>query len=104
MDPRSAVVGYSGLAWAFGWLVRATALRPAAVWRMPALVATRRYSYGLYVFHPLVEAVVKARWPTGYGGLRSGAVVLAGSFAVAYLSYHGYEKWFLRLKDRLAPR
>lgn len=103
-EPRIAIIGYSGLAWAFGWLVSATAVRPSAIWRAPVLVWTGRYSYGLYVVHPLVAAVVKAHWPVGYGGLKSGAVVLAGSFVVAYLSYHGYEKWFLRLKDRLAPR
>ncbi|HZS62673.1 MAG TPA: acyltransferase [Gemmatimonadaceae bacterium] len=104
MDPRIAVVGYSFLAWMFGWLVTAAALRPAALWRTPALVSLGRYSYGLYVFHPLVQAVVKADGSAWYGGLRSGLLVLVASYVVAYLSYHGYEKWFLRLKDRLAPR
>jgi peptidoglycan/LPS O-acetylase OafA/YrhL len=66
-----------------------------------------KYSYGLYVFHPMLVPVVR-EWvsPTAMAG-RIGAfpallVHIAACFAVsigvALLSWHLYEKHFLKLK------
>jgi peptidoglycan/LPS O-acetylase OafA/YrhL len=66
-----------------------------------------KYSYGLYVFHYSVQAMLSS--PVRYfvdehfhskalGVIAGAAVVLAGSIAVAVLSYHFYEAPFLRLK------
>lgn len=73
-----------------------------------------RYSYGIHVFHwPLLmftEGV--ARWrrvffesvdPRFPARSCTGPVSAAIAVAVAFASYHLYEKHFLRLKARLAP-
>ncbi len=68
-------------------------------------------SYGIYVFHMLLLPVIEfvARW---LAGGRSQMVFLAVQFAVAVLvtllaalvSYHLFEKQFLRLKKFFVPR
>lgn len=74
-----------------------------------------RYSYGIYVFHwPLLMftgtgvASVAARVLRIGGSTLPGLIVYwsvsaAIAVAVAFASYHLYEKHFLRLKARLAP-
>jgi peptidoglycan/LPS O-acetylase OafA/YrhL len=98
-----ATVGFSALAWAFGWLVTIAVLRPSRLLRTPALVTAGKYSYGLYVIHPLVITATAARWQALSGTLKGGAVMWIASIALAWSSYNGFEKRFLRLKDRLAP-
>jgi len=93
-------IGYSAVAWFFGWLVTVAALQPARLLQSAPLVIAGRYSYGLYVIHPLVAAAIVAQWPSLAGGLRCGALMWIGSWALALVSYHGYERWFLRLKER----
>jgi peptidoglycan/LPS O-acetylase OafA/YrhL len=61
------------------------------------------YSYGIYVLHPFVLAYAHSRWPEAIGTFRVAAGVVLVSCALAWFSYHVYEKHFLRLKDRLAP-
>jgi peptidoglycan/LPS O-acetylase OafA/YrhL len=77
------------------------------------LRALGKYSYAVYVFHkPLHDFVGKpALARLGLDATRSTpvalayvAVALAASFGVAVASYHLYEKHFLRLKGRFAPR
>jgi peptidoglycan/LPS O-acetylase OafA/YrhL len=73
-----------------------------------------KYSYGVYVVHPplIVALTPFAEWtrtlPTlGGWALPTAVVYFMGmtslSLIIAMASYHGYERHFLRLKDRLAP-
>jgi peptidoglycan/LPS O-acetylase OafA/YrhL len=98
-----STIGYAALAWVFGWLVTVAAVRPMPVLRTPALVTAGRYSYGLYVVHPLVSTVAEARWPALEHRVLGGVVMWVGSAILAVASYHGFEQRFLALKDRLAP-
>jgi peptidoglycan/LPS O-acetylase OafA/YrhL len=73
-------------------LVAATLLAPAAAWhrrvlRAGTLRAFGRYSYAAYILHvPLIALLVHWLAPL--------------TFAVAWLSWHLYEKHFLKLKGR----
>jgi peptidoglycan/LPS O-acetylase OafA/YrhL len=71
-----------------------------------------RYSYGLYIFNSLLDPVFNVWFPArllkhivhSYA-LAAGLHVLlsvAGTVAAAVLSYHLFEKHFLRLKDVIA--
>lgn len=63
-----------------------------------------KYSYGIYVFHPLVLTLapldwVLSRW--GQGIVLAAGFTLAGmavSFFIAFASWHLYEKHFLKLR------
>jgi peptidoglycan/LPS O-acetylase OafA/YrhL len=66
------------------------------------LRAAGQYSYGIYVVHPFVFEYVRRYW-AGDGIFLRGVVAAVASVLLAWLSYHGYEKHFLRLKTRLAP-
>jgi peptidoglycan/LPS O-acetylase OafA/YrhL len=63
-----------------------------------------KYSYAIYVFHPLIlVASVRLLWPLSrvpaYFAKPVGVVwVLAASFVAAWVSYQCYEKHFLRLR------
>lgn len=72
-----------------------------------------RYSYGLYVFHVLLRPWIQERYLNAWnlpapltgtvaGHFVAAAILLAGSFGVAWLSYHLYEKRFLALKRYFA--
>lgn len=73
-----------------------------------------KYSYGLYIFHHFISsgshAVGGLAWFTGLLGSQTPAILVHAavavgiSIAIAYLSYHGYEKHFLKLKDHFTPR
>ncbi len=70
------------------------------------------YAYALYVFHPFVQDALERVWADSFlprvaGSLLPGRIAfvltsLAASCAVAWLSWHGYEKRWLALKDRWA--
>uniref|UniRef100_Q01VY6 Acyltransferase 3 n=1 Tax=Solibacter usitatus (strain Ellin6076) TaxID=234267 RepID=Q01VY6_SOLUE len=74
------------------------------------LRAAGKYSYGIYIWHLWVYVAGralcgKAEW---YGRSRIWSSLLAlalpaVSIGVALASYHGFEKWFLRLKRRYEP-
>lgn len=87
--------------------------------RAPApLVYLGKISYGLYVFHVMVEEGVMAAMTRVGLGLRSGPgssgvnallvfglklpLAIAGTIGLAALSYRFFETPFLRLKDRFA--
>jgi peptidoglycan/LPS O-acetylase OafA/YrhL len=95
-------VNLSALACLFGWLVSFAATRQPRILQWAPLRAAGRYSYGIYVVHPFVFDYVRSVW-AGDGIFLRGVVVATASVLLAWLSYHGFEKHFLRLKDRLAP-
>ncbi len=61
-----------------------------------------RISYGLYVFHPMVFTLVLDHYAHGPALLRAGAA-FAASFGCALLSWYGMERYFIGLKDKVAP-
>jgi peptidoglycan/LPS O-acetylase OafA/YrhL len=112
-DRRVQTIGYTLLALLFGaTLVRAVVASPASplgrVLNGQALRFFGKYSYGLYVFHGLMMWWVKdgllLNWlarllQSFYLGLVAHLVVLTvASTAMALLSWHLYEKHFLKLK------
>jgi peptidoglycan/LPS O-acetylase OafA/YrhL len=70
----------------------------------PGMLAIGKYSYAIYVFHNLillwtVRLLSPLSHAPAYVAKPLGAIcVLAASFAAAWLSYHLYEKHFLRFK------
>ncbi len=111
--PAVQVFGYSLLAVFFGAvLFLAVHSRPNGrlirLWTHPALRFFGKYSYGLYVAHPnivkLLERILSAeklaRWSgaPALGALLFMALALALSIAAALISWHLYEKHFLKLK------
>jgi peptidoglycan/LPS O-acetylase OafA/YrhL len=61
-----------------------------------------RISYGLYVFHPLVYLWALKQFAGQPPFLRASLAVLA-TFACALASWYGMERYFIGLKDKLAP-
>jgi peptidoglycan/LPS O-acetylase OafA/YrhL len=76
----------------------------------PVLRFFGKYSYGLYVLHPMVYAGVRRCWgdhglPAIAGSLLPGriafaAAAMSASVIAALLSWHLWEKHWLRLKER----
>lgn len=72
--------------------------------------ATGKYSYAMYIFHLPVWTIINRLLVNRYGEqFKHGAAMLMLSLAVfitvyllAFLSYHGFEKYFLRLKKAFA--
>ena len=67
------------------------------------------YTYGLYSLHLLgmyaaVRVVVKMGWPEDnmWVAIASALLGLVLSIVVSIASFHLFEKWFLRLKNRFA--
>ena len=84
---------------------------PAHALSHPLLRSIGRYSYGMYVFHVLIVAGIRARFAqdSWYGhnigrGVALFTTVLLLPLPLAWLSYHLYEKHFLKLKLKLAPQ
>ncbi len=104
-DPVMSTIGYTALDWACGGLVVAAAARGSSILETPLLRSAGRYSYGLYVYHPLVMwwIVRDAAW-LERSEVRFVAGAALGSVLVACTSYHLFEQPFLRLKDRVARR
>jgi peptidoglycan/LPS O-acetylase OafA/YrhL len=114
VDMVVQTIGYSLLAIFFGALISVSLVVPGAsalgrVFAHPGLVALGRYSYALYVFHhPVVVFMRKGM--IGFGGMPvflgsqlPGVVVFTAgaaciSFILALMSWHCYEKHFLKLK------
>ncbi|HEU4637033.1 MAG TPA: acyltransferase [Edaphobacter sp.] len=99
-------VGYSALAVAATSLI-AMALRPnsaaTAIVDISPLRWLGKYSYGIYVLHPLL-GVLYLPWLLAHvhGKIAQHVVTAIGTLAVAlpaaWLSYHFYERRFLKLK------
>ena len=118
-DVRSQSYGYTVLAAGFALCMLVTAVPVAGVpalivhalqWRPLKMVG--RYSYAMYVFHmplhvffgvALLHAIVGAH-PSHAAAFIYITSSIVASFALAALSYHLFERHFLRLKERLMPR
>lgn len=99
-------------------ILLAVAARPGGgwerFWHSRLLRICGKYSYGWYVFQGLLVAVVPAALTAESLALRFGsplagqfAYLLLGactSFALALVSWHTYEKHFLKLKDALSRK
>jgi peptidoglycan/LPS O-acetylase OafA/YrhL len=101
-------VGDSLLAAAFAALLALAVATPGRVLTHPALRSFGKYSYGLYVIHAVLWPAFP-RWLPGYsaeirtapqflGCLGYVALATAVCYALAWLSWHAYERPFLRLK------
>jgi peptidoglycan/LPS O-acetylase OafA/YrhL len=112
-SPFLATAGFFLLALLFGSLLLHALTAPATSWtgrlfRSTVLCQLGKYSYGLYVLHRLLLMPLRKLLPPEYladvtGSLGLGllafqVVALAASVAVAWLSWHLYEKHFLKLK------
>jgi peptidoglycan/LPS O-acetylase OafA/YrhL len=115
--PLSAI-GFSFIDAAFAALllgiVLSTATSSAFRWLDPPwLRGLGKYSYGLYLFHGALAHISMHSLPGSRWGpwfkLRSVylgfmATCIASSFAVAFVSWHVFEKQFLSRKDRFVAR
>ena len=69
------------------------------------------YSYGIYLFHQFINQLIGVplidrMLPRGIGikaGIAYMLAVAAASYAIAFVSFHGYEKHFLALKRYFTP-
>jgi len=106
-------VGYSVAAVAFSSLIAMTLKGGAAatVFSLRPLRWLGKYSYGIYVWHMLLGGLIippARRFTAGLGWGAAGqflAGAVAGtalSVVIGWVSYHGFEAYFLRLK-RFVP-
>jgi peptidoglycan/LPS O-acetylase OafA/YrhL len=76
--------------------------------RTRPMLAIGKVSYGIYIVHWPLVLVLQPLWPVPGGFWVRQATFLiaiaAGSYALAAVSYYVFERRFLDLKDRLAPR
>ncbi len=114
-DPLMAIVSYPmiALAWGAALVLALGAVPSGSVSRLlgaPSLGRWGKYSYGIYVIHlPLVGVVLRhvpffgAGAPL-VGGSRTPVILLlavgtaVASYALAWISFHLYERRFLALK------
>jgi peptidoglycan/LPS O-acetylase OafA/YrhL len=117
-DPLVQLIGFEALAVLFASVVVVcvTALPGSALQRVSSHAALRffgRYSYAIYLFHqPMILAlggiglsttVLPAIWGSNWpGGLLFVLICTAASLAASLVSWHLWEKHFLRLKRRFA--
>lgn len=117
-DPTLQVAGYSLLALAFAAGILVLAAREQSgrgTWlesllAIAPLRAVGRYSYAMYVLHlPLVILLtpwIKRSLPGAGAGLAPLVALIVGivTFGAAAISYHAFERHWLDLKERIAPR
>ena len=112
------VYGYTILAVMFAALVVLVVLdhergrgRIGAIFSHRILRSFGTYSYGIYLFHQFINQLIGVPLldrllPHGTG-IKAGIVymlaVTAASYAIAFVSYHAYEKHFLALKRHFTP-
>lgn len=111
-DPRVQVVGYPLLACFFAAILALVVARPtgsiATAARFAPLRSLGRYSYGLYVYNSLfllvaegtslLHNLIARSGSTALGRCLYVATAASTTLAVAWLSYHLFEKHFLKLK------
>lgn len=112
LDPAIGTIGYT-LLWVFfgSTLLLSLNWQPLrAVMSLPVLRWFGKYSYGMYVWHPVVFILVfhtdAARHLRGGNGhlamFGSATLALVLMFALTLASWHLWEKQFLKLKARFA--
>ena len=114
LDPGLATFGYS-LLWAFYGAILILALK----WRPLTVVASNtvlrwfgKYSYGMYVWHPIIFIVMlhseyarALRGPATLLSITLNVVLALGVMLIVTLaSWHLWEKQFLKLKARFPER
>ena len=70
---------------------------------IPPLVAIGRISYGLYLFHIPVNALVHSTRASQWPGIAEVGTHLSLTFAAAAMSFVLVERRVLRLKERWKP-
>jgi peptidoglycan/LPS O-acetylase OafA/YrhL len=104
-------VGYTCVAFAFGGLLLVVlSCKPANdAFSNPLMCWFGRYSYGLYVWHPIINVILfytPVRAAMGVEGSTAGVLYLLSAFVislgVSLASYHLVELPFLRLKRRFS--
>jgi peptidoglycan/LPS O-acetylase OafA/YrhL len=113
-DNLVLTIGFSALALMFGALVSLSIIVPQDTWlgkRMshPILGIFGRYSYALYIFHPIVifahqELIGKKALPFLLGSQLPAlglliATLTGATLVIAWCSWHAYESHFLKLKS-----
>lgn len=112
-EPIMQTAGYTTLAWGYAALVALAAGGPAHSWlvRFFSIAALRtlgKYSYALYLFHVPVRRFIRdeyfpvASFPTMFGSPLPGQllfyiVATVPALALAWASWHLYERHWLRL-------
>jgi peptidoglycan/LPS O-acetylase OafA/YrhL len=91
------------------WLIRFRGSRLTACLRLSPLQHLSKISYGAYLFHwPIAAVLVPISAALGVGALGQGYLKVATVFiltvAVASLSWQFFESPMLRMKERLFPR
>lgn len=104
---RTALIGYRMYSVLFGLLVLNLAANPWLnnVLEHPVLRYLGRISYGLYIYHMVAVIAIlnMAKRMVITSDLVTYPVVFALSIVMAALSYHFFELFFLRLKNRFRP-
>jgi peptidoglycan/LPS O-acetylase OafA/YrhL len=113
-DELVLTIGFSALALMFGALVSLSIIVPQNTWlgklfSHPILSTFGRYSYALYIFHPIVvfahqELIGKKALPFFLGSQLPAlglliATLTGVTLSIAWCSWHAYESHFLKLKS-----
>lgn len=119
MDRASLVLRFTLTSWFFGALLILAVVTPTGSGIGRCLNSRwlrffGTYSYGLYIFHyPLIPLFLRSfpveSLQAQFGSSLVGTVAflalcIGSTLAVALMSWHLWEKHFLKLKDRFAPR
>jgi peptidoglycan/LPS O-acetylase OafA/YrhL len=102
-DPWVLTIGLAAAAWLYGGLVVVALSYQSSTLAWAPLRWIGERSYGLYVLHPFVMFALTTFTALQVGTVAYAGVALAASAIVAEISYAGFERPFLSLKDRLAP-
>lgn len=82
-----------------GWLQAALSVRP--------LRSVGRYSYGMYVLHMPIALTLGYAWFHRFGSVAPivyTVTIVLLTYCAAAVSFHCFEKRFLKLKDRFVPQ
>lgn len=103
-----ATYGYTVIDLFFGCLIliglsqhQGNVIRRIAQTRILTIMG--KYSYGLYVYHLALYRLLGERLNSlTNSAVLSSILIFTGSFVIAYLSFHGIEKHFLKLKSKFS--
>jgi peptidoglycan/LPS O-acetylase OafA/YrhL len=84
------------------WLLASPNSVIPSLFRWSPLRFVGRVSYGLYVFHPLIFALLFERMAMSRAIVK-GTIGFAAVFCVATASWYFFERPFIRMKDHLVP-